>query len=135
MDTLIKINDCLGNFDNIVGSLGLIVAIIGVIVGGIGCKNIFNANKKVKNMNSTSGNNQQADFIINSGIDSSSAGYIAEEKYKEQLVRTTKTINVLELITDNHYSIPITWSGTQKEYDDLKENNQIYNNIVYYVHE
>ena len=32
MGILVKINDCLGNFDNIVGSLGLIVSIIGVLL-------------------------------------------------------------------------------------------------------
>lgn len=133
MDTLIKINGYLGNFDNIVGTLGLIVAVIGIIVGGIGCKNIVNANKKIKNMNSMNGNNQQAENINNYGVSTEVADYIAESKYKEQLVKTSKTINVIELLNDNHYFIPVTWNGTQEEYDKLKENGEIYNNVVYYV--
>ena len=50
MGILVMINDCLGNFDNIVGSLGLIVSIIGVIVGFIGGKEIKEAKKVIKKL-------------------------------------------------------------------------------------
>lgn len=133
MEILIRINEYLGNFDNIVGALGLIVAIIGIIVGGIGCKNIVNANKIVKNMVSTNGNNQLAENIVNKGVSPEIAGYIAEEKTKEQIVKSTKTADAMELLKNSHYSLTLFWFGTQEEYDELVKNDKTYRNVMYVI--
>ena len=76
MEILVKINDCLGNFDNIVGSLGLIVSIIGLFVGLIGGKEIKEANElkiqfgdlKTKIENLEISNSQVAQTINNNGL-------------------------------------------------------------------
>lgn len=133
MEILIRINEYLGNFDNIVGALGLIVAIIGIIVGGIGCKNIVNANKIVKNMVSTNGNNQLAENIVNKGVSPEIAGYIAEQKTKEQIVKSTKTADAMELLKNSHYSLTLFWFGTQEEYDELVKNDKTYRNVMYVI--
>ena len=133
MEILIRINEYLGNFDNIVGALGLIVAIIGIIVGGIGCKNIVNANKIVKSMVSTNGNNQLAENIVNKGVSPEIAGYIAEQKTKEQIVKSTKTADAMELLKNSHYSLTLFWFGTQEEYDELVKNDKTYRNVMYVI--
>ena len=64
MNTIIKINDFLGNFDNIIGTLGLLFAIIGIIVGGIGVTALHTANKvNTTFKNSNVGTNQNANNI------------------------------------------------------------------------
>ena len=41
MNVLKQINDSLGNFDNIIGLIGVITGIIGLFVGGVGIKLIW----------------------------------------------------------------------------------------------
>ena len=83
MDIVKQINDCLGNFDNIIGLIGVITGIIGLFVGGIGVKLIKSANKV--NMGKSRNNNSQiANTINNSGINVADAEHIAERITEEK---------------------------------------------------
>lgn len=83
MNTVKQINDCLGNFDNIIGLIGVITGIIGIFVGGVGVKLIKSANKV--NMGKSQNNNSQiANTINNSGINVADAEYIAERITEEK---------------------------------------------------
>nr|DAE65728.1 MAG TPA: hypothetical protein [Caudoviricetes sp.] len=100
MEILVKINDCLGNFDNIVGSLGLIVSIIGLFVGLIGGKEIKEANElkiqfgdlKTKIENLEISNSQVAQTINNNGL-----GYRDTKELAEDVV-AKKTKNKPDVI-------------------------------------
>lgn len=92
MDILIKINHFLGNFDNIVGSLGLIVAIIGAIVGFIGGKEIKEANKlkvKIRDLSARIekieiSNSQVANTINNNGVGLQDMDYFVNKTIDEK---------------------------------------------------
>lgn len=83
MDILKQINDCLGNFDNIIGLIGVITSLIGLFVGGVGVRLIKSANK-VKMGKSQNNNSQIANTINNSGINVADAEHIAEKITEEK---------------------------------------------------
>lgn len=79
MDVLKQINDSLGNFDNIIGLIGVITGIIGLFVGGVGIKLIKNNDEDKIDMGESKNNNSQiANTINNSGINVADAEHIAE---------------------------------------------------------
>ena len=91
METLKCINSYLGEFDNIIGALGLIVSIIGIVVGVIGGKEIHTANKlkvkvgdietKIKKIEFN--NSQIAQNITNNGLTYRDAKELAEDVVSE----------------------------------------------------
>ena len=79
MNVLKQINDSLGNFDNIIGLIGVITGIIGLFVGGVGIKLIKNNDEDKIDMGKSKNNNSQiANTINNSGINVADAEHIAE---------------------------------------------------------
>lgn len=83
MNTLKQINDCLGNFDNIIGLIGTVTGIIGLFVGGVGLKLIRKTNK-INMGESQNSNSQIANTINNSGINVADAEHIAERITNEK---------------------------------------------------
>ena len=137
METIYKLNDYLGSFDNIVGVLGLCIGIIGVVVGAIGALNIkFKYSKKaMKQTHVTNGNNQVADVINNNGVNVGEVEHIARNKDIEFLQQLTDSVEAPELIKDKRYKIAFSWTGTQKEYNELKRMDKIYDCVTYFIQE
>lgn len=112
LDRLRTINTYLGDFDNIIGVLGLIVGILGIIVGGIGVKTLRDSNKlKIKKSNID--NSQVANVINNSGIGVQDAEHIAERIAKDKVK-----------------DIPVIRSGYGPPPDDLGKDGDIYFQIM-----
>jgi hypothetical protein len=116
----------LGDFDNIIGAIGVLVGILGTITGTVGAVNI----NKAKNIAKNIGGNLQQATTINNG-----ASYDDIENItRKQLKVITRMDDVEKFIIENpKYCLSLTWDGTQKEYDELEKNNEIIRNAVYYI--
>ena len=84
MNTLKQINDYLGNFDNIIGVIGVLAGIIGLFVGGVGVKLIKDSDK-IDMGKSRNNNSQIANTINNSGINVADAEHIAKRVTEEKV--------------------------------------------------
>lgn len=93
MDVLKQINDSLGNFDNIIGLIGVITGVIGLFVGGVGIKLIKNNDEDKIDMGESKNNNSQiANTINNSGINVEDAEYIAKREVKKNAKETPRFV-------------------------------------------
>ena len=120
--------------NTIVGICGLIVGILGTC-GVIKIRSIKNKNMSVNN---TNGDVQQANTIENHGFtgkEFNDALTIVLNGFGKQRFNMVTHIDDVEklIISNPKYSIPLVWVGTSKEYNELKERNEIISNAVYMV--
>ena len=92
MNIIYSINEFLGDFDNIVGTLGLVIAIIGVIVGVVGTVQLKKvSNIKSANKNSNIENQQTADSIQNNyGLGYKDTMDIAKDEVDKEINKLPK---------------------------------------------
>lgn len=92
MIILVQINKVLGNYDNIIGVMGVVVAIIGIIVGCCGKKQLKAANElkiqvgelKAEVEKLEISDSQFAKVINNNGIDLKDADYLVNKTVNEK---------------------------------------------------
>ena len=140
---------------NIAQILSLPISIIAIFVGGkainkvnkvlnIRKNNEINRNKIIdsKVEKNTTKNNTRATKHSNiisytyNGLNYSDVDTIIDNKF-EKVKNTINSIEELKKILEKNYkySIPVIWSGSQIEYDEMKKNGEILSEVIYMINE
>lgn len=125
------------SLNTLVGVVGIVVGIIGIVTRSIGVYSL----KMVKKMRykmiakKTDGNVQQAGVIYN-GPSYKDIEHVADEKTKQKIKTLTKMSDIDKLVQENpQYLIPVVWTGSEEEFNELQREKKIVNNAIYIQYE